>query len=202
MVACGEMSNLTRIRFSVVFATLAIAFSAFASSAAASVDSILRDCNDDGALNGKYSPSQLKKALDNIPSDLKQYSNCESVIRQALLKKVTKNTSPSLKGGKTKGKAASINALTTPKQRRDIREKVEDDSTLDPGESIVAAGNPAIKTAAGNTLDSSRSPGVPLALLIAGFGLLLLFGIDLAGRFGKMPRVQSFLPKIGRRGDG
>ncbi len=181
---------------------LTVAFSALASPAGASVDSILRDCNDDGALSGKYSPSQLKDALDNIPSDLKQYSNCESVIRQALLKKVTKNTSPKLKGGNAKGKSASINALTTPKQRRDIREQVDDDSTLEPGESIVAAGGPAIKTAPGNTLKSSKSPDVPLALLIAGLGLLLLFGIDLAGRLGKMPRVQNLLPKTGRRGDG
>ncbi|MGB1582944.1 MAG: hypothetical protein ACPHCI_04065 [Solirubrobacterales bacterium] len=196
------MSNLTKVRFSVVLAVLMIAFSAFASPAGASVDTILRDCNDDGALSGKYSPSELKNALENIPSDLKQYSNCESVIRQALLKKVTKNTSPKLKGGNAKGKSASINALTTPKQRRDIRDQVDDDSTLEPGESIVAAGNPAIKTAAGNTLKSSKSPGVPMALLIAGLGLLLLFGIDLAGRLGKMPRVQNLLPKTGRRGDG
>lgn len=172
-----------------------------ASGAWASTDAILTDCNDDGALSGNYSAGELKDALGNIPSDLQQYSNCESVIRQALLKKVTKNTSPSLKGGKAKGKSASVNALTTPKQRAKIREEVEDLAKLTPSTSLVAPGNAAIQRAAGNTLSSSQSPGVPVALLIAVFGLMLLFLIDLAGRFGKIPRVRNLLPeKIGRRG--
>lgn len=174
-----------------------------ASSAWASTDAILSDCNDDGALSGNYSAGDLKNALGNIPSDLQQYSNCESVIRQALLKKVTKNPSPSLKGGKAKGQSASVNALTTPKQRAKIRAQVEDLANLSPSDPLVSAANPAIQQAAGNTLTSSKSPSVPIALIIAVIGLLMLFAIDVAGRLGKMPRVRSLLPqKIGRRGGG
>ena len=125
------------------------------------------------------------------------------MIRQALLKKVTKNPSPSLKGGKAKGKTASVNALTTPKQRAKIRSQVEDLATVSPSDPIVSAANPAIQQAAGNTLASSKSPSVPIALLIAVIGLLALFAIDLAGRLGKMPRVSTLLSeKFGRRGDG
>lgn len=201
MVACDAVKTLFDIRALAVLTAVLTLVLGTANSAWASTDAILKDCNDDGALSGNYSPSQLKEALGNIPSDLQQYSSCESVIRQALLKKVTKNSSPSLKGGNAKGKAASINALTTPRQRAKIRKEVEKLATLAPSDSIVAAGNPAIQRAAGNTLSSSRSPGVPIALVIAAFGLLLLFSIDLAGRLGKIPRVQSLLPqKFGRRG--
>lgn len=196
------MFNATITRF-VVALVAASALSLMATPVAgASVDAILKDCNDDGALSGNYSPGDLKNALGNIPSDLQQYSNCESVIRQALLKEVTDTKSPSLKGGKAKGKTSSVNALTTPAQRAKIRKQVEKLATIQPDDSIVAAGNPAIQKAAGNTLTSSKSPSVPIALVIAVFGLLMLFGIDLAGRMGKIPRVQKLLPKFGRRGDG
>lgn len=201
MVACDEVKKLSGIRaLAILTAVLALTLGT-ATGAWASTDEILSDCNDDGALSGNYSASELKEALNNIPSDLQQYSSCESVIRQALLKKVTKNTSPSLKGGSAKGRNASVNALTTPKQRAKIRKEVEKLATLAPSDSIVAAGNPAIQRAAGNTLSSSESPSIPVALLIAVFGLLLLFLIDLAGRLGKIPRVHNLLPgKIGRRG--
>lgn len=195
------MKRLSGIRvFAILTAVLALVLGT-ANGAWASTDQILSDCNDDGSLSGNYSAGELKEALGNIPSDLQQYSNCESVIRQALLKKVTKNTSPSLKGKGARGKAASINALTTPRQRAKIRSQVEKLATLAPNDSIVAAGNPAIQRAAGNTLASSKSPSIPVALVIAVFGLLMLFLIDLAGRLGKIPRVQSLLPqKFGRRG--
>lgn len=196
------MNNAKITRFAVALVAATVLVLAATPVAGASVDAILKDCNDDGALNGDYSSSDLKNALGNIPSDLQQYSNCESLISQALLKKVTDSKSPSLKGGKAKGKAASVNALTTPAQRAKIRKQVEKLATIQPDSPIVAAGNPAIQKAAGNTLTSSKSPSVPTALVIAVFGLLMLFGIDLAGRMGKIPRVQKLLPKLGRRGDG
>lgn len=202
MVACGEMFNATITRFAVALVAALTLVLAITPVAGASVDAILKDCNDDGALSGGYSPSDLKNALGNIPADLQQYSNCESLIQQALLKKVTDSKSPSLKGGNARGKAASVNALTTPAQRARIRKQVEKLATIQPNDPIVAAGNPAIQQAAGNTLTSSKSPAVPTALVIAVFGLLMLFGIDLAGRMGKIPRVQKLLPKLGRRGDG
>lgn len=201
MVACGVVKRLFGTQILAALTVAVVLILGSAGGAWASTDSILSDCNDDGVLSGNYSAGDLKNALGNIPSDLQQYSNCESVIRQALLKKVTKNPSPSLKGGKAKGKSASVNALTTPKQRAKIRAQVEDLATSSPSDPLVSAANPAIQQAAGNTLTSTKSPSVPIALVIAAMGLLLLFAIDLAGRLGKIPRVRSLLPqKLGRRG--
>jgi hypothetical protein len=45
---------------------------------------ILRECQD-GRLTGSYTSSQIRDALNNIPDDIDQYSDCRDVLRRALL---------------------------------------------------------------------------------------------------------------------
>jgi hypothetical protein len=47
--------------------------------------SVIRDCSEDGVLNGKYSSSELDGALEQLPSDLDEYTDCRAVIRRAQL---------------------------------------------------------------------------------------------------------------------
>ena len=54
------------------------------SSALASPQAVIRDCNKDGKLDKKYSKKDLKKALKKLPSDIKEYSDCPDVIRAAI----------------------------------------------------------------------------------------------------------------------
>jgi hypothetical protein len=44
---------------------------------------VIRDCTDDGVLEGHYTQSQLKDALASIPSDVDEYTNCREVIHSA-----------------------------------------------------------------------------------------------------------------------
>ena len=53
--------------------------------ASASPGSVIRDCSEDGILNGKYSQSELDGALEQLPSDLDEYTDCRAVIRRAQL---------------------------------------------------------------------------------------------------------------------
>jgi hypothetical protein len=53
--------------------------------ASASPSSVIRDCSEDGILNGKYSQSELDGALEQLPSDLDEYTDCRAVIRRAQL---------------------------------------------------------------------------------------------------------------------
>jgi hypothetical protein len=64
-----------------VLATLTVAVP----PALSSPISVIRDCSEDGVLNGKYSQSELDGALDQLPSDLDEYTDCRSVIRRAQL---------------------------------------------------------------------------------------------------------------------
>lgn len=192
-------------KLSLILISFACAFSIFVAVASASTDAILKDCNDDGVLNGNYSKADLQTALQNIPADLDQYSSCGGLINAALLKKVTKPSGRKGgggKGGNASAKTASVDELTTPAQRKKIRKSVEKAAALSPDAPIAAAeGVGGIKKASGQTLASDSAPSVPTALIIAVIGLLLMFGVDLAGRLGKIPRVTKILPKSGRRGD-
>ena len=50
---------------------------------AASTTQILRDCADDGVLQGDYSPAELRKARQNIPTDTDEYTDCRDVLARA-----------------------------------------------------------------------------------------------------------------------
>ena len=61
---------------------LCVAFAALALPAAAQADpdSVVRDCAADGSVDDKHSNSDKRKALDRIPADLDEYSDCRSAI--------------------------------------------------------------------------------------------------------------------------
>jgi len=44
----------------------------------------IRDCNFDGDLDRIYPNSELRSALDRIPTDLDEYSNCREIISGAI----------------------------------------------------------------------------------------------------------------------
>jgi hypothetical protein len=64
---------------------LALALAVSATPAFASAGDVIRDCSEDGVLNRHYSQSELTGALDKLPSDLDEYTDCRSVIRRAQL---------------------------------------------------------------------------------------------------------------------
>jgi hypothetical protein len=45
---------------------------------------VIRDCADDGKIEGTYRPQDLAQALRNVPSDGNEYSDCTNGIRHAL----------------------------------------------------------------------------------------------------------------------
>ena len=71
------------IALAALLASLLVAV--LATPALASPTSVIRDCSEDGVLNGKYSQSELGGALEQLPSDLDEYTDCRAVIRRAQL---------------------------------------------------------------------------------------------------------------------
>jgi len=59
---------------------------------------ILRECQD-GRLTGTYTSSQIRDALNNIPDDIDQYSDCRDVLRRALLNQAGNSGSNGGAGG-------------------------------------------------------------------------------------------------------
>lgn len=58
-------------------------FFALCAGALADGQDVIRDCTDDGRLQGSYSQAELRSALANLPSDVEEYTDCGPVIRAA-----------------------------------------------------------------------------------------------------------------------
>jgi hypothetical protein len=65
--------------------TLAAAVAALALPAAAAADwhDVVRDCADDGKLDRHYQDGDLKDAGKKMPTDIREYTDCEAVIDAA-----------------------------------------------------------------------------------------------------------------------
>jgi hypothetical protein len=73
---------------------------------AASSDTIIRDCADDSTLQGHYSVADLRKALDRVPKDVNEYSDCSDVISRAIANQTTRNNDNSGSSGTSGGGAS------------------------------------------------------------------------------------------------
>jgi hypothetical protein len=103
--------DLTRIRH-IPLALVALALLAFGATAAqASYRDAIKDCADDGVLQGTYTKQELRQARKHLPSDLREYSDCDPVLAAALASLANKG-----KGGRAGGGTlppAGPPALTT-----------------------------------------------------------------------------------------
>jgi hypothetical protein len=83
---------------------------------AASTTQILRDCADDGVLQGDYTPAELRKARQNIPTDTDEYTDCRDVLARAAAATIagSGNGSGSGSGGAGGGGTPGSGALESP----------------------------------------------------------------------------------------
>ena len=72
------------LRLAVFACMLAVLATAPAALADSTYVKILQECQD-GRLTGNYSSRDIRNALNNIPDDIDQYSDCRDVLRAALL---------------------------------------------------------------------------------------------------------------------
>lgn len=70
-------------RLPIFIAMLALACTLVIPASALASTRVIRDCTDDGELNRSYSNSDLRDALDNLPADIDEYSDCRDVINDA-----------------------------------------------------------------------------------------------------------------------
>lgn len=154
--------------------------------------SVISDCTADNSIDGRYSASELRDALRNMPADVDQYYGCSDLIRQELLNNVDKHDNDKNNGDSNE----SLTAATTPEQREQARRNAESavQKALPKAGASVAVDGESVERSGAKTLASSASPGTPAAMVIALIGLLLLFLGDLAARRAKMPDMKKFLP--------
>ena len=72
-----------RFRHIVLLLAAIVCALAVAAPALADSDDVIRDCYDDGKLDGSYTQEELDDAEDDLPSDVDEYSDCRQVIASA-----------------------------------------------------------------------------------------------------------------------
>jgi hypothetical protein len=167
----------------VVLALLALPGSAMA-------DDPITDCNTDGDLDKPWKNSQLRKAIDNLPTDLDEYSNCRELLTNAI-------TSGSDRGGNRPTAGADGSPL--PPEEHAARATDNEDLaaiTADPEKSppgAVQVGDEKVEPGSNGLFDlASASNDLPVPLLVALVALVLVAVI------GGIVAMRDRIPALSR----
>jgi len=168
-------------------------------AAIASPMTVIRDCSEDGILNDKYSQSELDGALDQLPSDLDEYTDCRAVIRRAQLGAAGDGP----RGSKRPAAADRVDAAAPPtagEQRQIGKASDSDDPVRIGGEGVRPGESGEPFKAAGFGTDL---PALVLVVLIA-LGASTLAGAAVAARrrFGGAPAAAGTAGIVRRVSDG
>jgi len=129
---------------------------------------IIRDCFDDGKLDGDYTASQIRDARNNLPADVDQYSDCRDVLARALGGSGS-NAAPSAGGGTIGGTIGGSASGEPLKPSGDAEQRALEKAAAEGGDKPVQVGDGTIVPgASGFAAGAARSdiPGPLLAALI------------------------------------
>ena len=165
-----------------VLALLALPGSAMAQSPIA-------DCSDDGDLDKPYDNKQLRDAIDRLPTDLDEYSNCRELLTNAI-------TSGSDRGGNRPTLGADGSPL--PPEEQAARATDNEDLaaiTADPEKSppSVQVGDEEVEPGSNGLFDlASASNDLPVPLLVA------LIALALVALIGGLVAMRERIPALSR----
>jgi hypothetical protein len=136
MTAASVKRPMRRTIFLALFAALLLVPTA---AHAAGPIQIIRDCEDDGVLQGDYTPTELRKAQTQLPTDIDEYSDCRDVLSREISARASASNGGGGGGGTGAGTGTGADAGTG--------------GTADP------AATPA-PPVAGTTTSTGKDPGV------------------------------------------
>jgi hypothetical protein len=167
------------------------------------------DCAADGDLDKRYSNGQLRDALDNIPGDLDEYSNCREVFKGAISSgSDTRNDASgnSSGGGGSSSGGGGSGSISADEQQAQVKDNAELEAiTGDANDAKpqVNVGSEQVEPESDGLFDlASASNGVPTPLLVAliALGVLAIIGGVVALRkrvpaLGRIPLVSN-IPRV------
>ena len=147
------------------------------------------DCNDDGDLDHKYKNKELRDAIERLPTDLDEYSNCREILSGAI-------TSGSDQGGGRPTLGADGAPL--PAEEQAARTKDSEDLAAITGEPdenrpSVEVGGERVEPGSNGLFDlASASNDLPLPLLVALVALAVLAVV------GALVTLRERIPALSR----
>jgi hypothetical protein len=184
-----------------VAAALAVLAAGAPSAGAANYHDAIRDCNDDGVLQGRYSARTLRQARKHLPASLREYSDCSDVLARALAA-ASKPGSGGLGGGNTAPPAGNP-ALTTgsgavagtPAQKSALEQQAGNSTDdrppagLDVGGRSVTPGTGGLGNAAVRTSPNDLPSPLLAALIALAAAAALASGLVMRHRWPETRRV-------------
>jgi hypothetical protein len=149
----------------------------------------VRDCAHDGDLDKAYSNAELRKALDRIPGDLDEYSNCREVLAGAIA------------GGSDRGgnrPTAGTDGSPVSAEEQAARNKDSADLaaiTRDPDDHppSVEVGGEQVEPGSNGLFDlASASNDLPVPLLLA------LIALAIVALIGGLVALRERIPALAR----
>jgi hypothetical protein len=142
------------------------ALALFASPAQAGSIDVIRDCSEDGTLEKPYSQRELSGALDTLPSDLDEYTDCRSVIRGAQLAGARGGGPAGEKHGKAGDRGARVaREQPTSNEATEIDRTSRSKTAVKVGRSLIRPGETGARL--GQSGFGGDLPGLVLATLLS-----------------------------------
>lgn len=156
---------------------------------------IIRDCFDDGDLDGNYTASQIRDARNNLPADVDQYSDCRDVLARALGGSGTRDIGGA-GGGPLGGGAGGGSGPLAPSGADEQR--ALDSAAGQGGEQPVQVGDgTVVPGAAGFSADAARNT-IPTTLVVA-LALLALAALAAAAPYVRRTAIPYVLQRVRAR---
>jgi hypothetical protein len=157
------------------------------------------DCNDNGKLDKNWSNSELRRAIETLPTDLDEYSNCREILTNAI-------TSGSDRGGGRP--TAGADGTPLPADEQAARTQDNEDLaaiTADPEKTppSVKVGDEEVEPGSNGLFDlasASNDLPVPLIVALVALALVTLIGglVAMRERFPALSRIPllSKIPRV------
>jgi hypothetical protein len=147
------------------------------------------DCARDGDLDRKYSNAELRRAIDRIPGDLDEYSNCREILSGAI-------TGGSDRGGNRPTAGADGQPLSPDEQAargKDSEDLAAITGNPDENRPSVEVGGERVEPGSNGLFDlASASNDLPVPLLVALVALAVLAVI------GGLVALRERIPALAR----
>jgi hypothetical protein len=163
--------------------------------ALASSDDVIRDCAQDGSVDGKYSDRELQQAERDLPNDIDEYTDCRAAIRAA-----QGGGSGRAHGTPSSGSVTESGAVASSPEDVAALEKLTSGfasgkrGPVTVGGEAVLPGNAGLSGVLSGVAGANALP-LPLALAMATIVLLAVVTVYLAAR-DRMPGVRRAALRI------
>jgi len=174
-----------------------VAFAALGApaSALASAGEVIRDCAEDGTLEGDYSARELRRALSDLPTDIDEYTGCREAI-------ATAQTDLRKSGGRRVPRSGDGAAGPTANHPEDVAALAEATrgASGDKAPQLSIGGQRIVPGAGGILRATKTATDLPLPVLAA---LLAIGALGLAGGYlltrRRWPEARRIALRVFRR---